>query len=404
MWSPLQGVLVGPQATVSVVPITPNSEVVARPTGTMPQARTRRTSSDCTCATHPSARRLPASVGPPGVAVEQILQQHRDAVERPRLRGLGRLHRIVVQPRDRAQARLVSAPPRARPDGPARPASPAPPARARPAPDRRARRTPPVASAEPRQTSGHRVAGVDRPGAQVQCGDERRCAPPRGGRRAARHGRHLPLGRRGATGPEAARAVRPVVARLPALVPARRRAGAILVRRLPARRAHARPRAGARLRGPGRAGRRRRPGGAVPVAVGSAAVPGGLLAGGLDARRQPVAAAQLRLRPGPVRDDAAHHHHLDAAHDGDERLPVGRAGRRQRGRPGGGAGLRRAPRGRPRLRGDAAAALHAGAVRGRAAGARGGGGGAGQPVVQHRAGGRLRPGGAGAGGAGSRRR
>ena len=35
--------------------------------------------------------------------------------------------------------------------------------------------------------------------------------------------------------------------------------------------------------------------------------------------------------------------HRDAAHDGDERLPVGRAGRRQRGRPGGGAGLRRAP-------------------------------------------------------------
>ena len=65
MWSPLQGVLVGPQATVSVVPITPNSEVVARPTGTMPQARTRRTSSDCTCATHPSASRLPASVGRP---------------------------------------------------------------------------------------------------------------------------------------------------------------------------------------------------------------------------------------------------------------------------------------------------------------------------------------------------
>ena len=56
---------------------------------------------------HPTLGQAAAGLGgPPGVAVEQILQQHRDAMEGPRLRGLGRLHRVVVQPRDRAQSRL----------------------------------------------------------------------------------------------------------------------------------------------------------------------------------------------------------------------------------------------------------------------------------------------------------
>ena len=66
MCSRLQGEHVRPSASVSVVPMTPNSDVVVRPSGTKPPSFRRRTSSEGVCETHPSASLLPAPVGRPG--------------------------------------------------------------------------------------------------------------------------------------------------------------------------------------------------------------------------------------------------------------------------------------------------------------------------------------------------
>ncbi len=61
MRSALHGLQVGPCASVSVVPITPNSEVVVRPIGANPAPRSRDTISEGTWTTQPSASRLPFS-------------------------------------------------------------------------------------------------------------------------------------------------------------------------------------------------------------------------------------------------------------------------------------------------------------------------------------------------------
>ncbi len=86
-----------------MVPITPNSDVVARPTGTMPEPRTRETSSDWVCATQPSASRLPASVGRPASPWNRSLSSDGDAVKRARYGVRGRLDRIGVKADHRVQ-------------------------------------------------------------------------------------------------------------------------------------------------------------------------------------------------------------------------------------------------------------------------------------------------------------
>ena len=306
IWLALQGVQVGPQASVSVVPMIPNSEVVVRPTGTMPDARSRRTSSDWARTIQPSARRLPASVGRPTSPWKRSLS----SVGTPR-NGPGRTRRRSRPRRRRARRRL---PPfrsparrRARPARPARPASPDPRGRASAS-----------ASASCAAYSSSRIRGryaVVRIPHSGDCRD--------GGHRVNwSMSDDVP---RNDGGPrETSVTFRSVVEERPGDAlsglfdmwwPSYRRwflrdgeaerpsyaAGA-------ARAAHPHARAGAGLRGAGGVGRRRRPGGAVPVAVGSAAVPGRMLAGRLDARRPPVAAAHVRLRPGAVRDDAPDHH------------------------------------------------------------------------------------------------
>ena len=84
--------------------------------------------------------------------------------------------------------------------------------------------------------------------------------------------------------------------------------------------------------------------------------------------RRAGAEPKLRLRPAPVRGDRLPQPLGVAAGDGDRRLPVGIRSRRQRSRPRGLTDLRRAARGRRRLRCAARDPLPARGVRRRAAG------------------------------------
>ncbi len=189
-------------------------------------------------------------------------------------------------------------------------------------------------------------------------------------------------------GPAVAGPVRAAVAGLPVLVSAQRRCRPAELPGKPARAARAHARAGADLGAPGRAGRRRRRRVALPVDVVPAGLHRRLFAGGLDRparRRRAGAAAQLRLRAAAARRQLAGHALDRPARGGAGRLPVGRARRHQRSRPGGLAVVRRAHRLGHRLRHSAGAALRArgGAEHGRgdrAAAAR-----AGQHVLQRHA-------------------
>ena len=113
---------------------------------------------------------------------------------------------------------------------------------------------------------------------------------------------------------------------------------------------HAHARVGPDLRADGRAGRTdrcRRGRGPVADAVGSAALPARVLAGGAD-RAADRAVPELRLLPRSLGAGGLFQRLPRAAGDRQQRLPVGPAGRDERRRPGGVAQLRRPPRVRAR--------------------------------------------------------
>ena len=136
--------------------------------------------------------------------------------------------------------------------------------------------------------------------------------------------------------------LRGAVAALPRVVPAGGRGGARLVRDERPHAAGAHARADAGVRAGRRARGRRRPRRADALALQAAALPGGVLAGRVDARGWARARAQLRLRPRPVRGADLVHPAARATGDRDERLPVGPARRHERRRPRGLAHVRRA--------------------------------------------------------------
>ena len=155
------------------------------------------------------------------------------------------------------------------------------------------------------------------------------------------------------------------MAPLPGLVPARGRGRQALVRheRAHAARSHARARPRLRAgRGSGGRGRSRR---TDALALQATALPRGVLAGGVDARRPTDARAQLRLRPLPdggcdLVDQAA-----ATARDRDERLLVGPARRHERRGPRGVPDVRGPPRSGRRVRDPDRPPLRAGDLRGR---------------------------------------
>ena len=101
-------------------------------------------------------------------------------------------------------------------------------------------------------------------------------------------------------------------------------------------------------------------GGAHALDVAAAAVPGRLLAGACWWRRRADPRAQLRLRARAGFEGVVWSHRLGRPpRDRHERLPVGPAGRRERGRAGGLADVRRPAGGRRRLRHPAGHALPA---------------------------------------------
>ena len=128
-------------------------------------------------------------------------------------------------------------------------------------------------------------------------------------------------------------------------------------RPVPAHAARASARAGADLGAAGRAGRRRRPRGALPLALRPAGLRRRLHPGLVDPSH-PGAGPQLRLRAQPVRRPDPAQRLERHGRGGDDRLRLGRAGRRQRARPRRIPGLWRPPPGGRRIRDHGRAALH----------------------------------------------
>ena len=135
-------------------------------------------------------------------------------------------------------------------------------------------------------------------------------------------------------------------ARVPAVVPRRGRGGASVLRDLgeDAARAHAGAVPG--LRAPGGALGRRRPRSPDALDLQAAALPRRLHAGRVDTRRPPGARPELRLLALPSRGAGLAQPSPRPASDRDERLPLGCARRDERGRAGGFAHVRGAPRAR----------------------------------------------------------
>ena len=98
-WCPRSmGCTSGPWAIVSVVPSSPNSEVAERAIGIRPPRCIRAVNSSAPLTTQPLVSKAAVPAGPAGLAVEEVLEDDRDALERPfgRLPRGGRLHPVGV--------------------------------------------------------------------------------------------------------------------------------------------------------------------------------------------------------------------------------------------------------------------------------------------------------------------